>query len=492
MDQVQQLRPHVLIFPFPAQGHVNSMLKLAELLCLAGINITFLVSNNIHNRLLRHTNVVSRFSKYPGFHLDHYPDAYDESKVHIAQEIMDLCTALQSVVKPFLKELLSKDPAHGTRKDRPPFSCIIVDGFLSLALDVAEEIGLPLICFRTISAGAFWTYFCIPRLVEAGELPFPGDEMNLPIENVKGMEGFLRRCDLPSFLRVGDLTNPDFNLLLKEALQTPRAKGLILNTFEDLEGCILSHFRTHCRNLYTIGPLHAHLRARLQLQEANSNNSNSNSLWEEDKSCIKWLDNQPPKSVLYVSFGSIAIITRETLLEFWHGIVNSGVRFLWVIRPNSVNVGLGDDVLDSTKSKSKSTPEMELEEATKERGCMVGWAPQEDVLAHPAIGGFLTHSGWNSTLESIAEGVPMICWPCFADQQPNSRFVGEIWKIGLDMKDTCDRVIVEKMVRDLMVERKDEFLHRADEMAKLARKSIEEGGSSFCNLVRLIDDIVKG
>nr|XP_027086763.1 7-deoxyloganetic acid glucosyltransferase-like [Coffea arabica] len=490
MDQVEQHRPHVLIFPFQAQGHVNSMLKLAELLCLAGINITFLVSYNIHNRLLRHTDVVSRFSKYPGFNLDHYPDAYDESKIHTAQQIMELYSSLQSVVKPFLREFMSKDPAHGTGKNRSRFSSIIADGILSLALDVAEEIGLPLIYFRTISAGAFWTYFCIPQLVEAGELPFPGDDMSIRIENVKGMEGFLRRCDLPSFCRVSDLTSPDFSLLLRETLQTPRAKGLILNTFEDLEGSILSHVRTYCPNLYTIGPLHAHLRTRLQLQVANSNNSNSNSnsLWQEDKSCIKWLDNQPPKSVLYVSFGSITVITREKLHEFWHGIVNSGVKFLWVIRPDSIKAEAGDDVLKTTKS----TPEMELEEATKERGCMVGWAPQEEVLAHPAIGGFLTHSGWNSTLESIAEGVPMICWPYFADQQPNSRFVGEVWKIGLDIKDTCDRVIVEKAIKDLMVERKDEFLHRADEMAKMARKSVEEGGSSFCNLVRLIDDIVKG
>ncbi|TKY69965.1 7-deoxyloganetic acid glucosyltransferase [Spatholobus suberectus] len=89
---------------------------------------------------------------------------------------------------------------------------------------------------------------------------------------------------------------------------------------------------------------------------------------------------------------------------------------------------------------------------------MVGWAPQEEVLAHKAIGGFLTHSGWNSTLESVVAGVPMICWPYFADQQINSRFVSEVWKLGLDMKDVCDRHVVEKMVNDLMVHRREEFL----------------------------------
>jgi UDP:flavonoid glycosyltransferase YjiC (YdhE family) len=77
---------------------------------------------------------------------------------------------------------------------------------------------------------------------------------------------------------------------------------------------------------------------------------------------------------------------------------------------------------------------------------MVGWAPQEEVLAHPAIGGFLTHSGWNSTIDSITAGIPVICWPYLVDQQVNSRFVSEVWKLGMDMKDDCERVIMEKMV----------------------------------------------
>jgi len=192
---------------------------------------------------------------------------------------------------------------------------------------------------------------------------------------------------------------------------------------------------------------------------------------------MTWLDQQPLKSVLYVSFGSITTLKWEELLEFWYGLVNSGQRFLWVRRPDSVD---GED---------EGEIPAEVVEGTKERGYLVGWAPQEEVLAHLSVGGFLTHSGWNSTLESIVEGVPMICWSFFADQQVNSRFVGEVWKLGLDMKDTCDRVVVENMVRDLMVVRREEFVTAADRMAKLARKSVSEGGSSYCNLDRLIEDI---
>jgi len=165
-------------------------------------------------------------------------------------------------------------------------------------------------------------------------------------------------------------------------------------------------------------------------------------------------------------------------MEFWYGLVNSKKRFLWVIRPDMV---VGED-------HDYRVP-AELEEGTKDRGFIVGWAPQEEVLAHKAIGGFLTHSGWNSTLESLVAGVPMICWPYFADQQINSRFVSEVWKVGLDMKDVCDRHVVENMVNDLMVHRREEFLKSAKAMAMLAHKSVSSGGSSYSSLQDLIQYI---
>jgi len=174
-------------------------------------------------------------------------------------------------------------------------------------------------------------------------------------------------------------------------------------------------------------------------------------------------------------------MTIEQLMEFWHGLVNSGVRFLWVRRSDSV-VGLADG--DEGRLE---VPE-EVLEGTKQRGFIVPWVPQEEVLAHRAVGGFLTHSGWNSTLESIVEGVPMVCWPVGIDQLVISRFVGEVWRIGIDMKDKCDRVIIEAMVRGL-IERRDEFSTNAILLSKAAHEAVAEGGSSWCALDRLIEDI---
>ncbi|XP_044480182.1 7-deoxyloganetic acid glucosyl transferase-like [Mangifera indica] len=467
---MEKIPPHVLIFPIPALGHVNSMLKLAELLSVAGINVTFLNSEYNHSRLVRHTDICSRYTqRFPGFQFKTVTDGLPMDHPRTGDRFEDVLYSVKSVTPPLLKDMLLNEI-------KPPVNCIISDGFMSFAIDVARDLGIPIIYFRTIGACALWAYYSLREVIDAGELPIKGaEDMDRLIKNVPGMESYLRCRDLPSFCRASDPMDKNFQLFMGETRSSPRADGLILNTFEDLEGPILSQIRTICPNIYTIGPLNAHLKATVP--ESTSLKS-SNSFWEVDRSCISWLDKQPPQSVIYVSFGSIAVLSREQLLEFWHGLVNSNKRFLWVIRPDSISGKNGEDEI----------PE-ELVGATKERGYMVGWVPQEEVLAHQAVALFLTHSGWNSTLESIVAGVPMLCWPYFADQQVNSRFVGEVWKIGVYMKDLCDRNVVEKMVNELTVERKEEFMKASSEIADLARKSVNEGGSSYCNLDRLINDI---
>ena len=294
--------------------------------------------------------------------------------------------------------------------------------------------------------------------------------MDRILRNVPGMENIFRCRDLPRF----GTTNKEDHVVLDKVLQLTqqsfKVNALILNTFEDLESPILSQIRLQVPKLYTIGPLHHHLNTI----KKTTSSFNSN-FFKVDKTCLTWLDSQPSKSVVYVSFGSITTMTREEILEFWHGLLNSKKSFLWVIRPNMVQ----------EKGLIK-----ELEEMTsKERGLIVEWVPQEEVLSHKAIGAFLTHSGWNSTLESVVCGVPMICWPYFSDQPLNSRFVSEVWKLGLDMKDVCDRNVVENMVNDIMVNKKEEFSRSAIEMADLASKSVSPNGSSYNDLQNLIQYI---
>ncbi|KAJ9540018.1 hypothetical protein OSB04_026524 [Centaurea solstitialis] len=472
--------PHVLIFPLPMQGPVNCMLKLAELLCLSGISVTVLNTDHIHRTLLRRTNVLSRFSRYRNFRFQTISDGLSDDHPRSSERFLEVFEGMRTVTEPAFREMMIS--GCFSSRSASPVTVIIPDGSFSFALDVAEEIQIPVIYFETVSPCALWTYLRLPDLIDAGEVPFNGNDLDVLVESVPGTETFLRRRDLPSFYRGDNLANHVMQIILNEARHVPRAYGVIVNTFDVLDASVLVHMRKLCPNIYCVGPLHTLHKSRLAVapkpttQKPQSNVSNS--LWEEDRTCLSWLDLQPAKSVVYVSIGSMARMTVDQFFELWHGLVNSGKPFLWVQRPGSV-LGEYDD---------GQVPQYLVDE-TKERGFIVTWVPQEEVLAHPAIGGFLTHSGWNSTMESIMEGVPMICWPFYVDQQVNSRFVSEVWKIGLDIKDTCDRVVIEKAVNNLIHVKRDDFSRSVKALAESGARSVAEDGSSYMDLNRLVEDI---
>ncbi|KAG6404388.1 hypothetical protein SASPL_136634 [Salvia splendens] len=465
--------PHVLIFPMPVQGHLNPMLKLANLLCLAEFHVTFVISDFNHRRLLQHNTASAAFSRYPGFQFRTFPDGLPDDNPRNGHRAMELVSSVANVTVPLFKKMMIQENflASATRR---PVTCFVADGLLSSAPDFCQENGIPLIFFGAATTSYLWAIFRFPQLLQAQEIPFRGKSMDGLIESMPGMEGFLRRRDLPGFYRVDDVNDPTLKEVVAATRLIERAQAVILNTCEDLEGQIVAEVRKHVPRVFSVGPIHEQVKYRLTEKKVESAIITA-SLWAEDRSCIDWLDAQPPKSVIYVSFGSLTLLTREQVLELLHGLLDSSQKFLWVMRPDSITGSDGEDPVPA-----------ELMERIKRKGLLVEWAPQEKVLNHPAVGGFMTHSGWNSTLESIAAGVPMVCWPYFADQMTNSRFVSEVWKIGLDIKDTCDRKIIEKAIRDLMEVRKDEFMERSANLAKLVKKTVSKGGSSYNNLDGLI------
>ena len=134
---------------------------------------------------------------------------------------------------------------------------------------------------------------------------------------------------------------------------------------------------------------------------------------------------------------ALTVMLPSQMVEFAWGLANSKHRFLWVIRPDLV---FGEPMI---------LP-LEFELETKERGLIVSWYPQEEVLNHPSIGGFLTHCGWNSTLESLCAGVPMLCWQFFANQQINYKYTCNEWSIGIEIDNDVKKEKVENLVRELM------------------------------------------
>uniref|UniRef100_A0ACD5UZI2 Uncharacterized protein n=1 Tax=Avena sativa TaxID=4498 RepID=A0ACD5UZI2_AVESA len=475
---------HVLVFPFPAQGHINCMLHFAAGLLDAGLHVTFLHTDHNRRRLglasaaeaeaeAEATSPRLRFLSVS----DGLPDDHPRSAGDLALLVESLLATTSAVYRTLLASLCAgarrDDGATitGLRDGFPPVTCVVADGMLPFAVDIAEEIGVPALAFRTPSACSFLAFLSVPRLVELGEVhPVPvgtADDLDAPVRGVPGVEGFLRRRDLPSFRRGhAKTTDPTLQIVAKFTAHNCRARALILNTAVSLERSAVAHIAPHTRDVFAVGPLHAMFQAPAA----------GGALWREDDGCTAWLDGHAERTVVYVSLGSFTVISPEQFTEFLSGLVSAGYAFLWVLRPGMVEANHNKEVLqDAIKAVGGN------------KARVVEWAPQRDVLRHRAVGCFLTHAGWNSTVEGVVEGVPLVCWPFFSDQRINSRFVGAVWGNGLDMKDVCERAVVEGMVREAM--ESGELRGSAQALAQHVRRDIAEGGSSATEFKRLISFI---
>ncbi|KAG8390058.1 hypothetical protein BUALT_Bualt01G0043900 [Buddleja alternifolia] len=164
---------HVLIFPLPQQGHINIMLNLAEILCLSNLHITILLSDYTHGRRLRHASLHSRFTRHPGFRVATISDGLPDDHPGVGERIMDIGLSLKEVWGAQFRSLIESTDGLSDRGARRRVTCLIMDGLLSFPVPVVEEMGIPYIYFRTISACSFWLYFCIQEMIDAGEVRGP-------------------------------------------------------------------------------------------------------------------------------------------------------------------------------------------------------------------------------------------------------------------------------------------------------------------------------
>ncbi|KAL2345117.1 hypothetical protein Fmac_006402 [Flemingia macrophylla] len=303
--------------------------------------------------------------------------------------------------------------------------------------------------------------------------------------------------------------------------------GVIINTFEELEKTYVRDYKK-VRNgkAWCIGPVSL---CNDSLDKAQRGNQASIS----EHHCLKWLDLHRSKSVVYVCFGSLCNLIPSQLVELALALEDTKRPFVWVIREGN-----------KFQELEKWINEEGFEERTKGRGLIIrGWAPQVLILSHPAIGGFLTHCGWNSTLEGISAGVPMVTWPLFGDQFLNEKLVTQMLKIGVSVgveipmkwgeeekvgvvvkKDDIKRaigmvmdddeeekipmkwgeeekvgVVVKKddikraigMVMDDDEEESKEIRERAYKLSEMANRAVQKGGSSQIAMTSLIEDIIQ-
>ncbi|KAK6115477.1 hypothetical protein DH2020_007746 [Rehmannia glutinosa] len=456
-------KPHAVCIPFPAQGHINPMLKLAKLLYHNGFHITFVNTEYNHKRLIKSRGPNS-LDGLPSFRFETIPDGLPAlGNTDATRDIPSLCESTTTTCLAPFKELIAK--LNNTVSSKvPPVSCIVSDGIMSFTLEAAEEVGIPQVQFWTTSTCGFFAYTQYQMLIQNGYSPLKDASyltngyLDTVINEIPSMKG-IRLRDIPSFIRTTNIDN-DFMIkfVLDETKRARRASAIVLNTFEDLERDVLDALSSILPPIYPIGPLNL-LENHVNDEKGNYLVQLSSNLWKEEPECLEWLDSKHPNSVVYVNFGSITVMTPNQLIEFAWGLANSNQSFLWIIRPDLVS---GDEAILPP----------EFVETVKERGMMANWCPQDKVLNHPSIGGFLTHSGWNSTLESICSGVPMICWPFFAEQQTNCWYSCAKWGIGMEIDADVKRDGVESLVRELMIgEKGQEMKRRAMEWKSLAQES---------------------
>ncbi|CAN0926219.1 UDP-glycosyltransferase 73D1 [Linum grandiflorum] len=484
--------PHFILFPLMTQGHTIPIIDMARLLadrgCVVTIVTTPLNSTRFEPTINRanHTNINPNLIIHP-IRLIKLTFPCQQVGLPLGYENLDV---LPSPV--FLKrfydalELLEEPLESKLQRLVPAPSCLISDRCLSWTAAMAERLGIPRIVFHGMSCFSLLSALNIrmtnAHLSTADEYePFLVPGMPKPFH--------VSRAQLPgSFVRLPDLD--DVRNRMQEAETT--SFGVVANTFEELEhGCAQEYQNAIGKKVWCVGSVS--LRNTHNLDKFERGNKPS----IDEPIILEWLDLKQCGSVIYVCLGSLCRLIPAQLVEIGLGLEDSGKPFIWVVKTDQRPAELEDWLVQSG-----------FEERVKGRGLLIkGWAPQVLILSHASVGGFLTHCGWNSTLEAIGCGIPMVTWPLFAEQFLNEKLVVEILKIGVRIgvespvrwgnEETVGVMVTREAVKKAVttvMHNSVEGKKRKDRVAKLAemtRKAMSATGSSHSNLSELIDDVVK-
>ncbi|CAL4954692.1 unnamed protein product [Urochloa decumbens] len=464
----------VVLYPGLGAGHLTPMLQLAKLFLQHGVAVTVaLVEPPVKTPDFSAT-VARAAASNPSisFHVLPPPpqppstagSSADDTPRHPALQMFDHLGAMNAPLRDFLRSLPTSADA------------LVIDMFCADALDVAAELNLPVYFFYASGAGDLAVFLNIPSVranMTMSLQEFRGSVLSLP-----GAPPF-KASDLPEELLKDSEAGKA--ILRRMFRRMPESNGILVNTFESLEPRAARALRDGLcvpdratPPVYCVGPL-------------------VSGGGEKGHECLRWLDAQPDRSVVFLTFGSLGTFPKKQLEEIAVGLERSGQRFLWVVRSprgsgQNLNEPLPEPDLDAL------LPDGFLER-TKGRGLVLkSWAPQVDVLRHSATGAFVTHCGWNSTLEGIVAGLPLLCWPLYAEQRMNKVFIVEEMKLGVEMRGYDEEVVtaeeVETKLRWVMESEDGCALRERVLVVKdRAAEALKEGGSSYVAFVEFIEDI---
>lgn len=440
----------VVMVPFPAQGHLNQLLHLSRLISSYNIPVHF-VGTMTHCRqaklrvqgwdpLSTDGNMIY-FHEFPtpAFHSPP-PNPHDSIK-------------FPSHLQPsFDAALLLREPVAAVLSKLSPTAkrlVVIHDSiFPSVIQDVASILNGEAYSFQSVSTFCISSYFW-----ETLGKP-PG--INNDIEE-----------KIPSKGTSTTMTSEMRELVNSQSEYRKHSSGALFNTCRAIEAPFLDVLAKLNAKQWAIGPFNP--------VEITKNST------KQGYNYLDWLDKQAPNSVIYVSFGTTTSLTDEQIHAIAVGLENSGQKFIWVLR----DADRGD--IFTGDMRVCQLPEG-YEERIKLKGqgiILRDWAPQLEILAHESTGGFMSHCGWNSCMESMSLGVPIATWPMHSDQPHNALLVTKVLKIGVVVKDWArwnelvESLTIEKAVKELMASKEgQEIRMRAVELGTAINKSVGEGGDT--------------
>ncbi|KAK2420043.1 UDP-glycosyltransferase 83A1 [Trifolium repens] len=384
--------------------------------------------------------------------------SHEEDRTNFAK----LCEAILSTMPTMLENLL-KDICLN---DNCKISCIVADVNMGWALNVGSKFGINGALFWSSSAAMFAMVNNIPKLIDDGIIDSDGLSStrktfqlspNMPMMDTEALVWSNVAADSLSLKKI-------FNYINHCSQTTNLSNWWLCNTTYELEPRPLSFLP----KLLPIGPL-------LNIYE-NKNEKSIGQFWKEDLSCMSWLDQQQHISVVYVAFGSLTLFDQNQFKELALGLDLTNRPFLWVVR-------------DQDSNKMMTFPN----EFKGYKGKIVKWAPQQKVLNHPSIACFISHCGWNSTLEGLSNGVPFLCWPYFADQFYDKTYICDELKVGLGFdKDENGLVLTEEIKNKVDQLLRDENIRlRSLEIKGKVIRNIAQGGGSSENFNRFVEWLKK-
>ncbi|KAK8718319.1 hypothetical protein V6N13_045556 [Hibiscus sabdariffa] len=365
-------------------------------------------------------------------------------------------------------------------------AALFVDMFTTSMIDVANQLRIPCYFFFASPASFLGFMFHLPELDKQLAVDFVESDSGLIVPKRSAVElivpSFAKPLP-PNLLPTSVLKrNKDgYFWYLEHARRYSETRGIVVNTFLELEPHAIGSLSFNgFPPVYPVGPI---------LDHAGS------ARWHTDgakqDSIMKWLDDQPLSSVVFLCFGSMGSLEGSQLREIAFGLERSGYHFLWSIRKPSN----GKLDLPGEYTNVEAVLPSGFLDRTAGLGLVCGWVQQVKVLSHPAIGGFVSHCGWNSILESIWHGVPIATWPVYAEQQMNAfELVKELGlgvEIRLDYRDGSDLVAADEFERALrhLMDDRDEVKAKVKEMKIKSRMAVLENGSSYKSLESLIQEI---